>query len=329
MKTITPKIDQNISNNFHIVKVLSIVAVISGHYFREFAFLWVPVTMGLLIFSYSSGFFTWLKYNEHYNKKAFWMKKVERLGLNLAVINIFLLILFLIQGKPEVMTWHTIVNIFGLTGFLNWFHIRNASPFGAGMWFFTLLLIFYLSYPAIEYLNRKKSTSYLFVFFFVILAYYLQCHIEYGHALWLTACGFVVGIFFARNEIGGTVRLSVSIFGVILAIMLWCNYLLGNKDYNFFFILFLGIACIFSLKNIQFPGFLLMVGSFFSGCLLEIYLIHFYLFIEPTGYRFCDFAISLFIILSTAKILELITSVLKRRFKIWKLVQAIMVTRCF
>lgn len=328
MKTRAPKIDQNISNNFHIVKVLSIVAVISGHYFREFTFLWVPVAIGLLIFSYSSGFFTWLKYNEHYDKKAFWMQKVERLGLNLAVINIFLLILFLIQGKPEVMTWHTIVNMLGLTGFLNWFHISNTSPFGAGMWFFTLLLIFYFSYPAIEYLNRKKSTSYLFVFFFVVLAYYLHCHIKYGHALWLTACGFVVGVFFARNGIGVTGRLSVSIFGVILGIMLWFNYLLGIKNYNFFFILFLGILCIFSLKDIQFPGFLLMVGSLFSGCLLEIYLIHTYLFIEPTGYRFVNFAISLFIILSSAKILQLITSVLKGKFKIWKLAQGIMVT-CF
>ena len=174
------------------------------------------MTIGLLIFSYSSGFFTWLKYNGHYNKKAFWMKKVERLGLNLAVINIFLLILFLFQGKPEVMTWHTIVNMLGLTGFLNWFHVGNTSPFGAGMWFFTLLLIFYLFYPGIEYLNRKKSVSYLFGISFVVLSYYLHGHIVYGHALWLTACGFVAGIFFARNEIEVTGRLSVSIFGVIL-----------------------------------------------------------------------------------------------------------------
>ena len=106
---------------------------------------------------------------------------------------------------------------------------------------------------------------------------------------------------------------------LILGVMLWFNYLIGIKDYNFFFILFLSILCIFSLKDIQFPGFLLMVGSFFSGCLLEIYLIHTYLFIEPTGYRFVDFAISLFIILFSAKILQMITSVLKRKLKIWKL----------
>lgn len=320
MKAKTPKIDQNISNNFNIAKVLSILSVISGHYFKEFTFLWVPATIGLLIFSYSSGFFTWLKYNGCYNKKAFWTKKVERLGFSLVIINIFLLILFLIQGKPGIITWQTAVNMLGLSGFLNWFNIQNISPFGAGMWFFTLLLIFYLSYPGIEYLNRKKSVSYLFGIFFVFLSYYLHVHIVYGHALWLTACGFVVGVFFARNEFRIPGRLSVLMLGVILSVMLYFNYLLGIKSYNFFFFLFLGILCIFSLKDCRFPDFLLRTESLFSGCLLEIYLIHSYLFIKPTGYRFFDFTISLFIILSTAKILQMITFLVKTRLKIWKLV---------
>lgn len=125
--------------------------------FLQIENFWVPVTIGLLVFSFSSGYFTSLKYNGNFSKKEFWLKKARRLGVNLAVINVFLLILFLIQGRSGIWTWHTIVSLLGLNGFLNWFYIRNLSPFGAGMWFFTLLLVFYLAYPVLEQLNRKKS----------------------------------------------------------------------------------------------------------------------------------------------------------------------------
>jgi hypothetical protein len=164
------RIDQTISRNFHVAKVISILAVIVGHYFG--GILWVLVTIGLLVFSYSSGFFTFLKYNEDFSKKEFWMKKVERLGIRLVVINVFLMIVFIIQSKSGIWTWHTVINMVGFNGFLNWFRIPNQSPYGAGGWFLTLLLIFYIFYPGIEYLNRRKPISYFFILFFVSTAFF-------------------------------------------------------------------------------------------------------------------------------------------------------------
>ncbi len=139
----TVQIEKKISQNFTVAKFLSILLVVLGHFPKSFD-IWVVVTIGLLVFSYSSGFFTFLKYNGDFDKKLFLLRKAERLAINLAVINIFLLILFLIRGENGIWTWQTIINVLGLNGFLNWFRIPNPSPYGGGMWFFTLLLIFYL-----------------------------------------------------------------------------------------------------------------------------------------------------------------------------------------
>lgn len=306
------QINPNVSRNFHVAKVLSILTVVLGHSnLLRIDIFWIPVTIGLLIFSFSSGYFTSLKYNGNFSKKKFWLKKARRLGVNLAVINGFLLILFLIQDRSGIWTWHTIVNLLGLNGFLNWFYIRNISPFGAGMWFFTLLIVFYLVYPVLEQLNRKKSISYLFVILFVIAAFYLHKHIVYGHALWLTACGFVTGIFYAKNNISISRNLSGLILGGVLAAMFSFNYLFGFKDYNFFFILFFAVVGIFFFINLKLFAVFVTLASYFSGCLLEIYLIHSYLFVEPTGYRFADFVISLLLILTSAKILQIISSLLQ------------------
>lgn len=301
------QIEKKISQNFTVVKFFSILLVVLGHSPKPFN-IWVVVTIGLLVFSYSSGFFTFIKYNGDFDKKLFLMKKVERLAINLAVIDIFLLILFLFRGETGIWTWQTLVNVLGLNGFLNWFRMPNPSPYGGGMWFFTLLLIFYLLYPLLEYINRKKEISYIFTIGYVLFAFYLHHRIQYGHALWLTSCGFIVGICFARNQVRLSIRLNIALFLFILILTVYCDSFLKIKYFNFFSIFFLSICMILSLHNISFPDFFVKAVSYLSNSTLEIYLIHSYLFITPTPYRIANFFISLILILIIAQILYRISS---------------------
>jgi hypothetical protein len=135
-------IDTNTSRVFDILKFGSICLVFFGHFFgNQIPLIWIPVTTALLVFSFSSGYFTHLKYKPHLDVKAFWKNKFQRLGIKLFVINGFLLLMFIFQGRPDIWTWQTFVNMIGLTGILNWFHIPNLSPYGKGLWFFTLLII--------------------------------------------------------------------------------------------------------------------------------------------------------------------------------------------
>ena len=137
---------QEVSENFTLAKFLAIILVSTGHYF-EGSLLWVPVTVGLFVFAFASGYFTAIKHTPSLPLKAFWSAKLKRLGPSLIVINLFLLALFLLQGREGIWHPHTLLGITGLSGFLNWLDIKSQSPFGAGLWFLTVLLLFYLIYP--------------------------------------------------------------------------------------------------------------------------------------------------------------------------------------
>jgi len=116
-------IDQQTSQTFHVLKFCSILMVIFGHFFGEIALSWVPVTVGLIIFSFSSGMFTSMKYDGAFEIKKFWKNKFRRLGVNLLVIDIILLVLFIYKGEKNIWTFHSFINAVGLNGFLNWLHI--------------------------------------------------------------------------------------------------------------------------------------------------------------------------------------------------------------
>ena len=192
----------------------------------------------------------------------------------------------------------------------------NPSPHGGGMWFFTLLLIFYLLYPLLEYINRKKEISYIFAIGYVLLAFYFHHHIQYGHALWLTSCGFIIGICFARNQVRLPIRLNIALFMLVLILTVYFNFFLKIKYLNFFSIFFISICMILSLHDITFPNFFVKTISYLSDSTLEIYLIHGYLFMTPTSYWTVNFFISLILTLITAQILYRISS------RIIKLVKA-------
>ena len=157
--TVTGK---QVSDNFTLAKFLAIILVSTGHYF-DGSLLWVPVTVGLFIFAFASGYFTSLKHSPEMPLGKFWLAKARRLGPPLIVINLFLGILFLVQGREGIWHPHTLLGMTGLTGFLNWFGIANQSPFGAGLWFMTVLLLFYLLYPLLAKLLITRGAAIAFL----------------------------------------------------------------------------------------------------------------------------------------------------------------------
>lgn len=185
---------EDVSQNFSVAKVLSILKVLTGDCFSEIA-LWVSTTVALFVFGFSSGFFTAAKYSESVSIYIFWRRKIDRLAYHLLVINLFLLIFLMVTAKKGLFSWHTVVSLFGLTGFLNWFKIPNKSPRGLGLWFFTLLLIFYALYPLLSFLNRSKVRACIFILFSIAILTTLHFTIRMGHMLWMTAIAFLLGPF--------------------------------------------------------------------------------------------------------------------------------------
>ncbi|MDX9785235.1 MAG: acyltransferase family protein [Desulfobacterales bacterium] len=306
-------INTNISRNFSVLKLFSILMVFCGHFFHEIPILWIPVTVGLLIFSFSSGLFTSVKYTGAYSIKKFWTNKLKRLGASFCVINAVLFLLFMVQNKQGLWSWHTLINILGLNGLLNWFYINNISPFGRGMWFLTLLLLFYLVYPFLEKLNKKAMviTSIAFVF----AAYYLNGYHGYGHALWLTACGFILGVLTGKNGMKMPPKTGRLFSVIFFLIMMGLNIFFKFSALNFFLLLLFSVSLIFSTCDVVISDKWYQIMSPFTGCIFEIYLLHSYLSVTPTQIRIIDFIISLTLVVFLSRGVNFVSHALVAKFE--------------
>jgi len=88
-------VSKQTSANFAAAKVLSILLVLTGHFF-DGTLLWIPVTVGLFVFAFSSAYFTEKKYATAVDLRAFWANKLGRLAIPFWVTRGFLLIFYLL-----------------------------------------------------------------------------------------------------------------------------------------------------------------------------------------------------------------------------------------
>ncbi|MDD2743882.1 MAG: acyltransferase family protein [Rhodocyclaceae bacterium] len=296
--TVTGK---QVSDNFTQAKFLAIVLVSTGHYF-DGSLLWVPVTVGLFIFAFASGYFTSLKHSPDMPLGKFWLAKIKRLGPPLIVINLFLGILFLIQGREGIWHPHTLLGMTGLTGFLNWFGIANQSPFGAGLWFMTVLLLFYLLYPLLAKLLITRGAAIAFLLSSAAICAWGHLYASPPYMLWPTVFGFCLGAIAGRLD-WQPQRTRTIVLGTTAVLAMLAANAMGIKQFNVLFIVIISIASVAFLLSvpISFPANRM---SILSGSILEIYLIHGYMFIKTLNHPIMGYITSMLIIILTSLLLN-------------------------
>lgn len=295
---------KQVSDNFMLAKFLAIILVSTGHYF-DGSPLWVPVTVGLFIFAFASGYFTSLKHSADIPLSRFWLAKTKRLGPPLIVINLFLGILFLFQGREGIWHPHTLLGMTGLTGLLNWFGIPNQSPFGAGLWFMTVLLLFYLIYPVLAKFLISRGAGIAFLLSSAAVCAWGHLHVSPPYMLWPTVFGFCLGAISGRLDWQPQKTPTIALGTIAVLAMLAAN-VMGIKQFNVLFIVIISIACVAFLLSvpISFPA---NSVSILSGSILEIYLIHGYLFLHPAGWPgWLGYLASMLVILIAAVLLSLL-----------------------
>ncbi len=271
-----------VSRNFTIAKVIGILIVAAGHYF-EGSLLWIPATIALFVFGFSSGYFTSLRYRGQTDRADFWKAKFTRLLPAVVAIDLFLLALFLFEGRSGIWTWQSLISAAGLSGWLNWTGAQNPSPFGAGLWFFTLLLMFYLAYPLLRRMTGTARSALTTTVITLILVTILHHTINVGHMLWLTAGAFVLGNAAGGKKLPLAPRGYPVVFVASLIAFAFLNAVLGMKSLNYPLLLGLCIAAVGWLLSAPLPNFGLNGLMRLDACLLEIYFIHTYLFVRPDG----------------------------------------------
>jgi hypothetical protein len=280
------------SLNFSAAKVLAIFAVAAGHWFVGTP-LWILATFGLFVFAFSSAYFTAEIYGVSVDKKRFWHRKFERLGIRYWMILTFLSILLLAEGK-SVFNWHSLVHFLGLSGVLNWLGLPNHSPLGAGLWFFTLLLVFYCMYPYLARLCASRLRAYIVIVAGTIGALFLETRVNVGHELWLTSLGFILGVACGihKPKIGEktTGMLGAILFIFLVALNLVFHENRGNT------ILIEAISVLLSLwlvsAKVPLPTMVKKIGAL-EPFLLEIFVIHTYFFLRLSGSSALDFSTSI------------------------------------
>ena len=296
-------LSQNTSYNFEIAKVVAITLVAVGHFGIGYN-LWVPVTVCLFVFGFSSGFFTAAKYEKRFDFVEFWRRKLCRLGPSLLVLNLFLLGLFILRGRTGLVTWQTPVNMLGLTGILNWFGLNDPSPFGAGLWFFTILLIFYLVYPCLRFVGRSRAALAILAGLSLAASVGLTYWVPMTHMLWVTAWSFMFGVTAHRFQLSLPTMVSGPLAVTLAVVLVMLNVRFGFNALNICLIVAISASAVLWVKGVSLPRKLLSPLRLFSGCVLEIYFLHAYLYVRPTGYMAFDLAASLVCILSIAWLLS-------------------------
>ena len=84
------------------------------------------------------------------------------------------------------------------------------------------------------------------------------------------------------------------------------------NELNFFFIYFFSLFFIFSAVNLRINDTLYRYISILTPCVLEIYLLHAYFSLRPTGNHIVDFSVSFITVLILSIILNRFSKVLAR-----------------
>lgn len=294
-----------VSRNFATAKVLAILLVATGHFFADSP-LWLAASIGLFVFGFSSGYFSAQKYGGRFQAGPFWAAKGRRLLLSLLVLNAVLLALFLVQGRDGLLSWQTLLAMVGLSGWLDWLGQPNPSPFGQGLWFLTLLLLYYAAFPLIDRPCRQHPAQVGLVA--LALTTLLQATVPMSHMLWMTVAAFLCGHaaaglrvpaspWIARAALLGAVGMLALAYALDAPALLRYLALLG-----------LALAAVLQLLGDPWPGRLLAPLGTLGGCVLQIYVLHPYLFVRPAGWpAAAAWALSLALILAAAWTLHHVT----------------------
>lgn len=300
------------SDNFAFFKAISIAFVILGHYYKDVSIIWVPVAFGLMIFSYSSAYFTSLKYKEGFSLREYWIQKANRLGINLLIINLFMGLYCLLSGCIELWSWQTPINFFAMTGFLEWLDLPVSNAFTGGRWFLTVLILFYILYPLLLKIFKGERETFITIIALILLENLLNFKNNPMFGLYITSIGFFYGFAIGKTKFIISKMILIIIFLTSLIVMILLNTWFKMTEYNFILLCltFFGFAPL--IESFPIPNFCKFFGQFSEKYLLELYLLHAAFFIHPTTNRNLNFILSLFLIVTISMMLWYLSDFVRR-----------------
>lgn len=288
------KISASISLNFSLAKVASILCVVASHWFYE-SRLWVLAVTGLFIFGFSSMYFTATNEGTHVNLFKFWKRKLERLGVRYWFLLTVIMLYCAAQGMT-VFHWHTLVHYVGLSGALNLFG-SSESAVGMGLWFYSVLLMFYLIYPALAVYFTRYPSPYCAPALATLLLISIQVFYNPGYFFYMTILSFTLGIYCGLNQVNlSKLQMMAMLLCGLIAFSIFSVVAKNVFASTASLFVFAFASCLLLTKIELSANVFLKKLAKLEAYLLEVFLIHMYLFVRPSGNSYLDFGISLILI---------------------------------
>jgi hypothetical protein len=154
-------------------------------------------------------------------------------------------------------------------------------------------------------MNKKHSLAISFVIIFLVFTTIMQYMLPMGHNLWMTAFAFILGSYTGVYGRARRISLVVTVMAISILFLLSLNLLFNHKELNYYLILIAAISIVGFLLNGRLPRIVLNKLLALSGCIIQIYFIHTYLFLRHvTNIPLVDYTITMFVILIVAYFLS-------------------------
>lgn len=306
-----------VSTSFHWIKILSLQMVIAGHFWsNEFSFLWLPTTVGLILFGFISSYYTISPRHFEKTPLQYWWYKAKSFYPLYWILSVSILVVEYIRTESleKILHPHTLVHLMGMTGFINWLGIDNQSVLGNGLWFLTVLILFWILYPFVRTLYHSRFALYLISGIMGAVSIVVTLLFPMGHMLALTVWGFLMGGILGTHFPKQAVPLSF--FMKMIAVNF--GFLLGF--YTFIVAVYAGEVPINSVLNLSaiLLASLMVIYACLQGYLgkgqvlaenlskwgLSLYILHTYLFFYPFEIKILNHGFSLLVCCVLAVALE-------------------------
>ncbi len=222
----------------------------------------------------------------------------------LFVANFFILTLLALSGKQNVLHWHSLLAFLGLSGFIRFFGMISGTPLGNGLWFLTLLWIYYLVFPIFERLCRDHHIGRNLVLITGIGALVLSKLTSPGVALWETAWFFLWGTYAGKHPPKPNRALYFFVTVACAVAIPIAHAMQADPVIITALIAGIGIGVVLLLTTFPLPVQWSAPFAPLSVMMLEIYVVHTYLFVRLSREPIIDLMVSFVLILGMAAVLH-------------------------
>ena len=168
----------------------------------------------------------------------------------------------------------------GLSGVLRWLDMERVTPMGNGLWFLTLLWLFYMLFPLLQRLLGQPLVGGIVVLGWALFSLFLEAYAWQGVFFYTTSWSFVFGCYIGLNRQWIDSRTFWIFEGIAIPTVILIKALVFPHLSGAFLIMLGTLIPLHVMLKYSLPFASIPAVRWMSSLMLGIYVIHGYLFVR-------------------------------------------------